>query len=174
MTAPPLNKHCSEAIKPRALLQYIPASSVLNSANQQTQDPILYEISQTLNANILNYQKNKQTLPPASHLNYRSFNVGTSSTMDLILENKCDYLSDKHACIYYDEQTNHYELLNYSENGTVVDNCLYGFNLDPTDTEESSSDSEEINNTAKRERNKKDTVSCTNIREDILNHLSKK
>ncbi len=71
--------------------------------------------------------------------------------MDICLEtNKCDFISDKHACIYYDEQTNHYELLNYSEHGTVVDNCLYGFDLDLTngDEEETAlSDSENFSQT---------------------------
>lgn len=53
--------------------------------------------------------------------------------MDVCLDSSmCQFVSDRHACIFYDEQTNHYELLNYSEYGTVVDNCLYGFNLDPS------------------------------------------
>lgn len=37
----------------------------------------------------------------------------------------CNYVSGKHACIFYDENTKHYELLNYSEHGTTVDNVLY-------------------------------------------------
>ena len=88
--------------------------------------------------------------------------------MDLVLEKKCDYLADKHACIFFDEQTNHFELLNYSDNGTVVDNCLYGFNLDPSDTEDSSSDSEEATKTSKQRNNSAndhlmDTICCKNI-----------
>ncbi len=88
-------------------------------------------------------------LPPAHHMTYRTLTIGTASNMDICLDtNKCDFISDKHAYIYYDEQTNHYELLNYSENGTVVDNCLYGYDLDPSDRDDDESmlsDSENIN-----------------------------
>ncbi|XP_063811975.1 PHD finger protein 12 isoform X2 [Pseudophryne corroboree] len=47
--------------------------------------------------------------------------------MDVCLTNygHCNYVSGKHACIFYDENTKHYELLNYSEHGTTVDNVLY-------------------------------------------------
>lgn len=74
--------------------------------------------------------------------------------MDVCLTNygRCNYISGKHACIFYDEvgrswrrgnpaagrlgltllfcrlsaqNTKHYELLNYSEHGTTVDNVLY-------------------------------------------------
>lgn len=47
--------------------------------------------------------------------------------MDVCLTNygHCNYISGKHACIFYDENTKHYELLNYSEHGTTVDNVLY-------------------------------------------------
>ncbi|KAG1705474.1 PHD finger protein 12 [Nymphon striatum] len=46
---------------------------------------------------------------------------------DLCLTNygHCNYISGKHAAIFYDETTKHYELLNYSEHGTTVDNVLY-------------------------------------------------
>ncbi|KAL5016551.1 hypothetical protein ScPMuIL_006140 [Solemya velum] len=37
----------------------------------------------------------------------------------------CNFISGKHAFIFYDETTKHYELLNYSEHGTTVDNVLY-------------------------------------------------
>uniref|UniRef100_A0A673N6R6 PHD finger protein 12 n=1 Tax=Sinocyclocheilus rhinocerous TaxID=307959 RepID=A0A673N6R6_9TELE len=47
--------------------------------------------------------------------------------MDVCLTNygHCNYVSGKHACIFYDENTKQYELLNYSEHGTTVDNVLY-------------------------------------------------
>lgn len=138
---PPLNKHCAQAIKPRALLQYIPPNSLFDPETSKLlhsqDDTILNELTRTLSANILNYETNKGKLPPAHHINYRSLSIGTSSSMDICLESdQCQFLSEKHACIYYDEQTNHYELLNYSEYGTVVDNFLYGLDLDPSDSEE--------------------------------------
>ncbi|XP_075891927.1 PHD finger protein 12 isoform X2 [Nelusetta ayraudi] len=58
---------------------------------------------------------------------YRTLYIGTGADMDVCLTNygHCNFLSGKHACIFYDENTKHYELLNYSEHGTTVDNVLY-------------------------------------------------
>ncbi|KAJ8266381.1 hypothetical protein GJAV_G00129800 [Gymnothorax javanicus] len=58
---------------------------------------------------------------------YRSLNIGSGADMDVCLTNygDCKFVSGKHACIFYDENTKHYELLNYSEHGTMVDNVLY-------------------------------------------------
>uniref|UniRef100_A0A8C1HHK7 PHD finger protein 12 n=1 Tax=Cyprinus carpio carpio TaxID=630221 RepID=A0A8C1HHK7_CYPCA len=57
----------------------------------------------------------------------RTLYIGTGAEMDVCLTNygHCNYVSGKHACIFYDENTKHYELLNYSEHGTTVDNVLY-------------------------------------------------
>ncbi|XP_057176511.1 PHD finger protein 12 isoform X3 [Triplophysa rosa] len=58
---------------------------------------------------------------------YRSLYIGTGADMDVCLTNygHCNYVSGKHACIFYDENTKQYELLNYSEHGTTVNNVLY-------------------------------------------------
>ncbi|XP_030648430.1 PHD finger protein 12 [Chanos chanos] len=58
---------------------------------------------------------------------YRTLYIGTGADMDVCLTNygHCNYVSGKHACIFYDENTKQYELLNYSEHGTTVDNVLY-------------------------------------------------
>lgn len=58
---------------------------------------------------------------------YRTLYIGSGADMDVCLTNygHCNYISGKHACIFYDENTKHYELLNYSEHGTMVDNVLY-------------------------------------------------
>ncbi|XP_069683986.1 PHD finger protein 12 [Periplaneta americana] len=58
---------------------------------------------------------------------YRTLTVGTGADMDVVLVNygHCNFVSPKHASIFYDETTKHYELLNYSEHGTTVDNVLY-------------------------------------------------
>ncbi|KAJ7309090.1 hypothetical protein JRQ81_008404 [Phrynocephalus forsythii] len=57
---------------------------------------------------------------PASH-------PAEGADMDVCLTSygHCNYVSGKHACIFFDENTKHYELLNYSEHGTTVDNVLY-------------------------------------------------
>lgn len=58
---------------------------------------------------------------------YKTLNIGQAPDMDVCLRNYgyCNYLSDKHCCVFYDEATKQYELLNYSEHGTYVDNVLY-------------------------------------------------
>ncbi|XP_051972003.1 PHD finger protein 12-like isoform X1 [Xyrauchen texanus] len=58
---------------------------------------------------------------------YRSLYIGMGADMDVCLTNygHCNYVSGKHACIFYDENTKQYEMLNYSEHGTIVDNVLY-------------------------------------------------
>ncbi|XP_052463802.1 PHD finger protein 12 isoform X1 [Carassius gibelio] len=63
----------------------------------------------------------------AVNMCYRSLYIGTGADMDVCLKNygHCNYVSGKHACIFYDENTKQYELLNYSEHGTTVDNVLY-------------------------------------------------
>ncbi|XP_062340884.1 PHD finger protein 12-like [Osmerus eperlanus] len=63
----------------------------------------------------------------AVNMCYRTLHMGTGADMDVCLTNygHCNYLSGKHACIFYDENTKQYELLNYSEHGTTVDNVLY-------------------------------------------------
>lgn len=61
---------------------------------------------------------------------HRIFRIGCSDSCDINLRHlnsatKCQYVSDKHAEIYYDDFTSHFELLNYSEHGCLVDNVLY-------------------------------------------------
>ncbi|KAM6933559.1 LOW QUALITY PROTEIN: PHD finger protein 12 [Xenentodon cancila] len=63
----------------------------------------------------------------AVNMCYRTLYIGSGADMDVCLTKygHCNYISGKHACIFYDENTKHYELLNYSEHGTTVDNVLY-------------------------------------------------
>ncbi|XP_033748220.1 PHD finger protein 12-like [Pecten maximus] len=60
-------------------------------------------------------------------MSYRTLNIGTGADMDVCLSQfgHCNFISPKHAYIFYDETTKHYELLNYSEHGSTVDNVLY-------------------------------------------------
>ncbi|KAJ8312009.1 hypothetical protein KUTeg_009382 [Tegillarca granosa] len=60
-------------------------------------------------------------------MSYRTLSIGTGADMEVCLTQfgSCSYISPKHAQIFYDETTKHYELLNYSEHGTTVDNVLY-------------------------------------------------
>ncbi|XP_054710303.1 PHD finger protein 12-like [Uloborus diversus] len=64
--------------------------------------------------------------PPVS-MCYRSLHLGIGADMDVCFTNygHCNFVSTKHASVFYDEVTKHYELLNYSSFGTTVDNILY-------------------------------------------------
>jgi len=61
-------------------------------------------------------------------MKYRTLNIGAGagSGLDLSQYGHCNYLSNKHATIFYDELSDCYELLNYSQHGTVVDEVMYG------------------------------------------------
>ncbi|XP_055540267.1 PHD finger protein 12 [Wyeomyia smithii] len=61
------------------------------------------------------------------YMRYRSLSVGSGQGNDVQLTKygNCQYISDKHATIFYDEVTRMYELLNYSEFGTVVNGQHY-------------------------------------------------
>lgn len=64
---------------------------------------------------------------PPAFITRRTFVIGNGPNCDLVLSNygNCGFTSSKHAIIFFDEATKHYELLNYSEYGTIVDNVLY-------------------------------------------------
>ncbi|XP_032668281.1 PHD finger protein 12 isoform X2 [Odontomachus brunneus] len=78
---------------------------------------------------------------PPAYMTHRTFVIGNGPNCDLVLSSygKCDFISSKHAIIFFDEMTKRYELLNYSEYGTVVDDVLYCPNYTHS-TEEDSKD----------------------------------
>lgn len=80
---------------------------------------------------------------PSVSMSYRTLNIGVGADMDVCLMNygHCNYVSAKHACIFYDEVTKHYELLNYSEHGTTVDNVLYSCDFSDKQKQSSSPNS---------------------------------
>ena len=56
---------------------------------------------------------------------------GSSISNEICLKNfndqqTCQFVSDRHACLYYDRRRNIFELLNYSEYGTIVNGLRYG------------------------------------------------
>ncbi|KAG7208758.1 hypothetical protein KM043_014953 [Ampulex compressa] len=67
--------------------------------------------------------------PPAFMI-HKTMTIGSGPNCDLVLSNygNCRFTSSKHAIIFFDETTKRYELLNYSEYGTIVDNVLYSCN----------------------------------------------
>ncbi|XP_012055756.1 PREDICTED: PHD finger protein 12 [Atta cephalotes] len=64
---------------------------------------------------------------PPAFMTHKTFIIGNGPNCDLVLSNygSCGFTSPRHAVIFFDEVTKHYELLNYSEYGTVVDHVLY-------------------------------------------------
>ncbi|XP_007244829.3 PHD finger protein 12 [Astyanax mexicanus] len=89
---------------------------------------------------------------------YRSLYIGTGADMDVCLTNygHCNYVSGKHACIFYDENTKQYELLNYSEHGTTVDNVLYSCDFsEKTGPSPSSSLVSKVQNIIRRSKKRK-------------------
>ena len=123
LETPSLNKKDVKSIKPRALLQLISNINIQNAEN-------LDEIKSTFN------------LLPLFNISNRSITIGFGSKVDLCLKSltknlngydmklkKCDFISEKHACIYYDESTNSYELLNYSQHGSYVNDNYFGFDV---------------------------------------------
>ncbi|XP_063883158.1 PHD finger protein 12-like isoform X2 [Scylla paramamosain] len=66
-------------------------------------------------------------------MTYRILRVGKGSHnhLDLSKYGHCNYISQEHAAIFFDENTGHYELLNYSCHGTRVDTVLYQY--DPSE-----------------------------------------
>lgn len=62
-------------------------------------------------------------------MTYRIIHIGKGSHnhADLSTYGHCNYISPEHAAIFYDENTGHYELLNYSPHGTLVDGIEYRY-----------------------------------------------
>lgn len=102
----------------------------------------------------------------AVHMCYRSLYIGTGADMDVCLTNygHCNYVSGKHACIFYDENTKQYELLNYSEHGTTVDNVLYSCDFsEKTSQNPSSNLLTKVQNIIRRCRKKEQDVSGMDV-----------
>jgi len=68
-------------------------------------------------------------------MQYRSLSVGVGRRVELDLEKygHCNCLSEKHAVIFYDELSGLYELINYSQHGTVVDEIIYSLDCKVVD-----------------------------------------
>ncbi|XP_050666665.1 PHD finger protein 12 [Leptidea sinapis] len=62
--------------------------------------------------------------------------IGRSSSSGLVLDARCRRVTDKHAVVFRDEVTNHFELINYSEYGTRINGVLYAFDLSKHDTKD--------------------------------------
>ncbi|XP_018011324.1 PHD finger protein 12-like [Hyalella azteca] len=68
---------------------------------------------------------------PPVPMQYRLLTVGKGSSNHVNLETygHCNYISSNHACIFLDEYSGQYELVNYSSEGTTVDGGVYRCDL---------------------------------------------
>ncbi|CAG0888135.1 unnamed protein product [Darwinula stevensoni] len=73
------------------------------------------------------------TYLPPTVMSYRHFLVGNNPECDLYLGQygHCNYVSERHASIFYDRTSSLYELVNYSEFGTKVNDVLYNSGVSP-------------------------------------------
>jgi pSer/pThr/pTyr-binding forkhead associated (FHA) protein len=61
----------------------------------------------------------------------KTLSIGSSGECDMNLTSfsRCQFVSEKHACIFYDDDSKSYELINYSCHGTIVDGVLYSLDV---------------------------------------------
>ncbi|CAF1421227.1 unnamed protein product, partial [Adineta steineri] len=91
---------------------------------------------------------------------------GSSISNDICLKNfnnqqTCQYVTEKHACLYYDRKRNLFELLNYSEYGTIVNGFRYG--LGNISDDESGDDDDDENDEKKNENENLQKCFCLTI-----------
>lgn len=98
------------------------------------------------------FSLNSKPKPPAFMI-HKTLTIGSGPNCDLVLSNygNCSFTSSKHAIIFFDETTKHYELLNYSEHGTIVDNVLYSCNYKGMLREQVNEDSDKVSSIIKEQ-----------------------
>lgn len=91
----------------------IRSRAVLTFANDYLSGKVWFSLAPTLNLSV--------------YMRYRSFAIGHGADNDLDLSKfgECAFVSPKHAVIFFDEVTKHFELLNYSEFGSEINGQLY-------------------------------------------------
>ncbi|XP_045517160.1 PHD finger protein 12 [Pieris brassicae] len=65
------------------------------------------------------------TLGASIPMRLSSLTIGSDGSCGLQLETNCRHVSGKHAIIFRDEVSGHFELINYSEWGSVVNGVMY-------------------------------------------------
>jgi len=65
------------------------------------------------------------------YMQYRTLDIGIGPQTNLNLRDfgHCNHLSDRHATLFFDELSGQYELVNYSQHGTLVDECMYTLDI---------------------------------------------
>ncbi|XP_076664729.1 uncharacterized protein LOC143367002 isoform X4 [Andrena cerasifolii] len=106
---------------------------------------------------------------PPTFMIHKTLTIGSGPNCDLVLSNygNCSFTSSKHAIIFFDECTKRYELLNYSEYGTVVDNVLYSCNYTGVVRDEMKEETDERTQSITKEQETTDAVKAI-IKEKVL------
>ena len=114
------------------------------------------------------FSLNRKPRPPTFMI-HKTLTIGSGPNCDLVLSNygNCSFTSSKHAIIFFDECTKRYELLNYSEHGTVVDNVLYSCNYAGVVREQMKEDADERTESITKEQETTDAVKAI-IKEKAL------
>ncbi|KAF2889891.1 hypothetical protein ILUMI_16282 [Ignelater luminosus] len=115
-------KYQSSELGIRALLCPVVSKRFYNVWSPETQSCIIgNNVSSKGHLSVRN-----PSLPVAIPMKYRNFSIGIGGPNDAQLElyGKCNYMSIKHAEIYYDDFEHLFQLLNYSCYGTYVDNVF--------------------------------------------------
>ncbi|XP_011300203.1 PHD finger protein 12 [Fopius arisanus] len=107
--------------------------AVLEALAQQRLEQILNPLDNDYKLINSQYQARAALFPlsrkpgPPAFMIRRTLTIGTGANCDVLLSRygECECISSKHAVIFFDETTKRYELLNYSEHGTTVDNVFY-------------------------------------------------
>ncbi|KAF5288610.1 hypothetical protein FQR65_LT11981 [Abscondita terminalis] len=113
---------CKQYIQARALICPVMLEKFYNIWSPEI-DAILINHEESLMGHL-------PILSPKLHaaitMKYRILTFGLGNTNDVPLDRfgNCNYISPKHAVVFYDELERRYELLNYSCYGTFVNNSL--------------------------------------------------
>lgn len=85
---------------------------------------------------------------------------GSSGSNEICLkkfneQRSCQFVSDRHACLYYDRKRNTFELLNYSEYGTIVNGLRYGLGNISDEEDNGDDDDDDENESSHSKENDK-------------------
>ncbi|XP_044738088.1 PHD finger protein 12 [Chrysoperla carnea] len=115
-----------------------------------------------------------EKLSQATAMRYRSLSIGRgpANHVDIDRYGKCNFVSAKHAVIFYDEAAQKYELINYSEHGTSVNNVLYTCDFSTKRTKQQSliADIVEKRKTAKMAADSSSSCSSTPVHNNNNNN----
>ncbi|CAK1541431.1 unnamed protein product [Leptosia nina] len=103
------------------------------------------------------------TLGVSIPMRLSSLTIGTDASCGVQLDSYCRHVSGKHAVIFKDEVSGHFELINYSEWGTVVNGVMYACELSGCDSKQEDEETRpsalrHLTDKTRKERRLKDAI----------------